>query len=144
MVEMFCSSLFLYPSWQPFLLFTASGSITADVKSKAELPCNLQLPCCHAIHSHSAYSSWQCLLVYAAAGSSASAVKSKAELHLTARRPAERLLRAWGGTDRLTLEHTKESITKCLQACFCHFFLNLVFFNFLIGLLCKAYPRWLS
>lgn len=49
------------------------------------------------------------------AGSSASAVKSKAELHLTARRPAERLLRAWGGTDRLTLEHTKESITKCLQ-----------------------------
>ncbi|DBB15681.1 TPA: hypothetical protein ACH3X3_003889 [Trebouxia sp. C0006] len=50
-----------------------------------------------------------------AAGSSASAVKSKAELHLTARRPAERLLRAWGGTDRLTLEHTKESIIKCLQ-----------------------------
>lgn len=50
-----------------------------------------------------------------APNSSAAAVKSKAELHLTARRPAERLLRAWGGTDRVTLEHTKESISKCLQ-----------------------------
>ncbi|KAA6420824.1 MAG: hypothetical protein FRX49_09213 [Trebouxia sp. A1-2] len=60
--------------------------------------------------------------IHCAAGSSASSVKSKAELHLTARRPAERLLRAWGGTDRLTLEHTKESISKCLQACFFSFF----------------------
>ena len=48
-------------------------------------------------------------------GSSAAAVKSKAELHLAARRPAERLLRAWGGADRVTLEHTKQAISKCLQ-----------------------------
>ena len=51
----------------------------------------------------------------AAAGSSAAAAKGKAELHLAARRPAERLLRAWGGADRVTLEHTKEAINKCLQ-----------------------------
>lgn len=51
----------------------------------------------------------------AAQGGSAAAVKGKAEVQLAARRPAERLLRAWGGTDRVTLEHTKEAISKCLQ-----------------------------
>ena len=53
--------------------------------------------------------------VLAAPNSSASAVKLKAERHLAARHPAERLLRAWGGTDRVTLDHTKEAIRKCLQ-----------------------------
>lgn len=42
-------------------------------------------------------------------------MKGKAERHLSARHPAERLLRAWGGTDRVTLEHTKERIAKCIQ-----------------------------
>ncbi|KAL3152918.1 hypothetical protein ABBQ38_012224 [Trebouxia sp. C0009 RCD-2024] len=48
-------------------------------------------------------------------GSGGGAVRAKAQLHLTARRPAERLLRVWGGTPQATLHHTKEAITSCLQ-----------------------------
>lgn len=48
-------------------------------------------------------------------GSSGEAVRAKALLHLSARRPAERLLRVWGGTPQATLHHTKEAITSCLQ-----------------------------
>ena len=54
-------------------------------------------------------------------------MKAKAQLHLRARRPAERLLRAWGGTDRATLHHTKEAITSCLQV-------------FMLSLPCPAVP----
>ena len=55
-------------------------------------------------------------------------MKVKAQLHLTARRPAERLLRAWGGNDRATLQHTKEAIVSCLQV------------SMMLALLCPVLP----